>query len=845
METWPGGRSQRSRLSRGLILALAALPLSAQQFGYPVVYPAAPQGGQYMHNYYIPPAPSSTPWAPAWSPDGKFLAFAMHGSLWKVELSSGVATEIAQSPKYLSSPDWSPDGAWLVYTADNDGRSIQLEMLHVPTGRTHPLTSDEQLYLDPVFSPDGKSIAYTSTKPKGYFNIYIRPVAKGQWAGEEVALTRDNRYTRERLYFSPWDFHTQPAWTPDGKELLFVSNRGVALGSGDIWRMPARRDGASEAVKIHAEQSLYRTRPHVSPDGKRFIYSSTSGAADQFNHLYVLPVAGGHPYKMTFGDYDLFHPRFSPHGEWIAYISNEGGLPRLWLLETYGGARRPVEFTGLRWARPMAKLHLRVVDEKGVATPARLHLFAAEGKFYPSPTAYSRRGRSGMHAYHTEGEEIYDVPPGLLRATAVKGFEYVPAQGEVELKAGSTATLTLWLAHVAGYKKGGWWSGSTHVHMNYGGNLRNTPANLLKMAAAENLDMVMNLVANKDNRILDHQYFAGAGEHPASHGHPSVKLHMGEEYRPPFYGHTLLLGLRDHLISPFTTGYENTGIESLYPSNTDIFRKARQQGAVTGYVHAFYGEKDPGEGDLGGGKGFPVDAALGTIDALEWSGSSRASMIPLFHAWNNDLRIAPVGGEDSISNLHWTKLVGSVRTYAQTGAERSIPAWLEALRRGRTYMSTGPLLEFWIEDQMPGGELKLSQPRTLQFKARATSIAPLTKVVIYRNGVAWKEVTSGSLEERVQVDESGWYALYAEGKPYTWLDAEYPQALTNAIRVYVGDQKVRSRASAEYFTRWITKLQGMAEKWPWWRSEKEKQHVFAQFAEAIKLYQSLASEAGR
>jgi len=251
------------------------------------------------------------------------------------------------------------------------------------------------------------------------------------------------------------------------------------------------------------------------------------------------------------------------------------------------------------------------------------------------------------------------------------------------------------------------------------------------------------------------------------------------------------------------------------------------------------------EGDLGGGKGFPVDAALGTIDALEWSGSSRASMIPLFHAWNNDLRIAPVGGEDSISNLHWTKLVGSVRTYAQTGAERSIPAWLEALRRGRTYMSTGPLLEFWIEDQMPGGELKLSQPRTLQFKARATSIAPLTKVVIYRNGVAWKEVTSGSLEERVQVDESGWYALYAEGKPYTWLDAEYPQALTNAIRVYVGDQKVRSRASAEYFTRWITKLQGMAEKWPWWRSEKEKQHVFAQFAEAIKLYQSLASEAGR
>ena len=60
---------------------------------------------------------------------------------------------------------------------------------------------------------------------------------------------------------------------------------------------------------------------------------------------------------------------------------------------------------------------------------------------------------------------------------------------------------------------------------------------------------------------------------------------VGEEYRPPFYGHMFFLGLRDHLISPFTTGYEGTGIESLYPSNSDMLRKARAQGAVTGYVH--------------------------------------------------------------------------------------------------------------------------------------------------------------------------------------------------------------------------------------------------------------------
>ena len=57
-------------------------------------------------------------------------------------------------------------------------------------------------------------------------------------------------------------------------------------------------------------------------------------------------------------------------------------------------------------------------------------------------------------------------------------------------------------------------------------------------------------------------------------------LVVGQEYRPPFYGHVFMFLLRDHLISPFTTGYEGTAIESLYPSNTDMFRKAKAQGAT-------------------------------------------------------------------------------------------------------------------------------------------------------------------------------------------------------------------------------------------------------------------------
>lgn len=315
---------------RRTLVALGALllaqPIAAQTDRN---YPSAKHGGNYMHNFYFPPAPSSTPWAPDWSPDGQWIAVAMSGSIWKVDPQSGAAHELTHGEKYHSSPDWSPDGKWILYGADDGGRTIQLEILDVESGETFRLTDDEFIYTDPVFSPDGTQVAYVSTKPSGHFNVYLRSIANGRWTGEEVAVSQDNTFGRERLYFGEWDMHLTPAWLPDGQELLIVSNRDVPLGSGNVLRIPAASDGIAEGRTVLREQTLYRTRPDVSIDGKRFVYSSTSGSADQFSNLYVQPTVGGEPYKLTFFEHDAFHPRWSPDGEWIAYISNEGGLPGL------------------------------------------------------------------------------------------------------------------------------------------------------------------------------------------------------------------------------------------------------------------------------------------------------------------------------------------------------------------------------------------------------------------------------------------------------------------------------------------------------------------------------------
>src|SRR5258708_29520187 len=194
----------------------------------------------YMYSYYVPQS-ASTPWRPAWSPDGKEIAFGMSGSLWKIRPGSTTAYELTANPTYDSSPAWSPDGRFIVYTGE-DSKGVNLMLLHVATGESTVLTRGGDIYADPVFSPDGKSIAFVrgvqgrGAQPRGYL-IYTMPFDNGK-TGPPMQVTAENSYGRARLYFSAYDDHISPSWSPGGKELLVVSNRGIPLGSGAIWRIP-------------------------------------------------------------------------------------------------------------------------------------------------------------------------------------------------------------------------------------------------------------------------------------------------------------------------------------------------------------------------------------------------------------------------------------------------------------------------------------------------------------------------------------------------------------------------------------------------------------------------------
>jgi len=796
----------------------------------------------YWREMYVPQV-TSGPSAVTWSPDGTEVVYSMQGSLWRQRLDGDEARQLTGGPGYDHQPDWSPDGRRIVY-ASYRGDGVELRLLDLGRGDSTSLVSNGQVNVDPRWSPDGTRIAYVSTQHEGRWHVFV--VSPG--GGAPVRLTEERDSGLPRYYYSARDHYLSPTWSPDGKELILVSNRGRIWGSGGFWRM-ASEPGAPMR-EIHYEETTWKARPDWASDGRRVVYSSYHGRP--WNQLWVMTGDGGDPLPLTYGEYDLTGPRWSRDGRRIAAISNEGGNTSLVVIDVPGGRRRSVAARVRRYREPTARLEVTVVDAaSGHSMPARLSVTAADGRSFAPDDAWRHadeafvRGEQAFeHGYfHTRGRAAVTAPAGAVVVQAWRGPEYAAVRQELSLAAGETKALRLALRRLDDLPARGWWGGDLHVHMNYGGHYRNTPERLAFQGRAEGLHLIENLVVNKEQRIPDIAAFRTTPD-PVST--PRFLLVHGQEFHTGFWGHTALLGLRDHYLLPDYSGQANTASASLVPTNAEVADLAHAQGALMGYVHPFDTAPDPDNANEPLSYALPVDAALGKLDYLEVMGFSDHLITSevWYRLLNCGFRIPAGAGTDAFPNFASLRgPAGLLRTYVKAGPRLEHRAFLDGLRRGRTFVTNAPLLTFEVEGREPGGEIALAAGRALQARVRLRSAVPVEHLQVMANGKVVAEVpltgdrTRAEASLTLPAESSGWYVLraWSERPRLPVLDL-YPFASTSPIYVRIGDQPVRSPADAAWFVRWVDRVIAAAGAHDGWNTPAEREATLAQLARAREEY---------
>ena len=806
----------------------------------------------YWRGLYLPQL-TSGPSSAAFMPDGNAVVYAMEGSLWRQSLDSGVATELTHATgAYDHQPDVSPDGRTIVYTR-YDGAAMELWRVDLETGREQPLTTGGDVNVEPRLSPDGRRLAFVSTRGTGHFNLYVADLGQGGLANVRP-LVEPRESAIDRYYYATWDHAVNPSWSPDGGTVYYVSNPEVPWGSGDLWAVSAT--DPADRRKVLSEETTWSAHPEAAPSGPRLLYSSYRGR--QWHQLWLTTTRGAAPLPLTFGDFDARNARWSPDGRRVLYIGNAHGNTGLVVRDVIGGAERAVTADERRYRVPRGRLTIEVRDEAGRPVPARVGVVAADGRAYAPPDAWMHaddgfdreRMRQEVHYFHCAPPCSLELPAGTASVSVTRGLEYLPWQRDVRIEAGRTATLAASLsAHALPPEFGRWVSADLHVHMNYGGDYRNTPERLVSQARAEDLDVVYNLVVNKEERVPDVSYFR-AGPDPASRG--DVLLLQAQEHHTSYWGHLGLLHLGEHFITPDFAAYRHTAMASPYPTNAVVADLARAQHGLVGYVHPYDFPVVP-EKEKSLSNALPADVIAGKVDYVEIVGFSdhKATAEVWYRLLNLGFRLPAGAGTDAMANYASLRgPVGLNRVYLETGGSLEPAAARDALASGRTFATNSALLGFQLGGAAPGATLSADAAGARRYRVSMRSPVPVDHLEIVQNGRVLKELPLSG--DRRAYDGEGELAIAADGWVLlrAWNDRAdpqvldiYPYATTSPVYLSGFGPRPDARDDARYFVAWMDRvIEATRTRTPDFNDERERAATFEYLDRARAGYAALAAD---
>ncbi len=401
-----------------------------------------------------------------------------------------------------------------------------------------------------------------------------------------------------------------------------------------------------------------------------------------------------------------------------------------------------------------------------------------------------------------------DLPVGTVYAEVVRGFEYTPARAALTVAPGQRE-LRLEVRRWTDIRRRGYYSGDVHVHFL-------DPVTASLEAGAEDLN-VTEILAAQWGRLYTNVEHGIGGEASSSTAENIIRI--DSENRHHMLGHLFLLGLNQPVL-PLSSGGptedELGGWDEV--ALADWCDRCRAQGGMvaTQFTPTPHAE-------------VVADIILGKIDVTEVRWFNFTPYVPPDGHWgetpfafpgvqqwyrylNCGYRLPAVGGTDKMTNA---VPVGALRTYARLKADEEFNyrSWCQAVKQGRTFVSSGPMIELELEGRQPGDEIRLpAGGGTLQVVAKASSALPFESIEIVQNGkvIAQKSADSGGLSAAItaslQVTESCWIAARCYGREKLWV--VWPidvGAHTSPVYVTVDDRRQTSAQDASYL---LTLLEG-------------------------------------
>jgi TolB protein len=242
---------------------------------------------------------------PILSPSGKEVLFTSRrgetAALFRIPFEGGEPTQVPIGLTGDLYSDWQPDEQTIVFDARPSGGPPDIYRYWLASGEIRQLTDHPGMDGHPCFSPDGKQIAFMSTRG-GNGDIWIMDV-------DGLNLLQLTHHPEEEWH---------PQWSPDGQSILFTSDRD---GDADIWSIGVSGTGLRKLTSMPGTED----RASWSPDGTRVVFQWE-------NDLWIVDSESGGSEQLTDFPGREGNPAWSPDGRHIVFASDRSGNLNLWVL---------------------------------------------------------------------------------------------------------------------------------------------------------------------------------------------------------------------------------------------------------------------------------------------------------------------------------------------------------------------------------------------------------------------------------------------------------------------------------------------------------------------------------